>query len=199
MSNAKLPTVKKGAKPKKRACGKPSMLDTNELTSTAGENSKYIAVNMALLNMGDIDLYNAEQVLQRLTDFFMLYAMNDMKPTLSGMALALNNMRRQQLWAIANDRPTGGAGYKAALPQEVADIIKKAHMIMENLWEIYMQTGRINPVVGIFLGKNHYGYQDKTEHVLTPNTQRDSDYDPEDIKQRYLLGKSIPTLEEQKD
>ena len=57
---------------------------------------------------------------------------------------------------------------------------------MENLWESYMNSGKINPVSGIFLGKNNFGYQDKTEYVVTPNTQRDSDYDPEDIRRRYL-------------
>ena len=36
-------------------------------------------------------------------------------------------------------------------------------------------------------GKNNYGYQDKTEYVLTPNQQNDSDYDAEDIRQRYLI------------
>ena len=58
--------------------------------------------------------------------------------------------------------------------------------LMENLWESYMNSGKINPVSGIFLGKNNFGYQDKTEYVVTPNTQRDSDYDPEDIRRRYL-------------
>lgn len=50
-----------------------------------------------------------------------------------------------------------------------------------------MNSGKINPVSGIFLGKNNYGYQDKTEYVLTPNQQNDSDYDAEDIRQRYLI------------
>jgi len=59
--------------------------------------------------------------------------------------------------------------------------------MLENMWETYMNSGKINPVSGIFLGKNNYGYQDKTEYVLTPNQQNDSDYDAEDIRQRYLI------------
>ena len=51
---------------------------------------------------------------------------------------------------------------------------------------LIMQNGKINPVSGIFLGKNNFGYQDKTEMVLTPNSRNDSDYDAEDIKKRYL-------------
>ena len=46
--------------------------------------------------------------------------------------------------------------------------------------------GKVNPVAGIFLGKNNYGYQDKTEYVLTPNTQSDNDYDADAIRERYI-------------
>lgn len=58
---------------------------------------------------------------------------------------------------------------------------------MEVLWENYSQNGKINPVMGIFLGKNNYGYLDKTEYVVTPNVQQDNDYDPDSIRQRYLI------------
>ena len=33
-----------------------------------------------------------------------------------------------------------------------------------------MQNNKINVVAGIFLGKNNFGYQDKQEYVVTPNT-----------------------------
>ena len=32
-----------------------------------------------------------------------------------------------------------------------------------------MLNGKINPVSGIFLGKNNFGYKDQQEYVLTPN------------------------------
>ena len=49
-----------------------------------------------------------------------------------------------------------------------------------------MSSGKVNPVAGIFLGKNNYKYQDKTEYVLTPNQQTDSDYDADEIRDRYI-------------
>lgn len=49
-----------------------------------------------------------------------------------------------------------------------------------------MNSGKVNPVAGIFLGKNNFGYQDKTEYVLTPNTNQDNDYSAEDIRARYI-------------
>ena len=65
--------------------------------------------------------------------------------------------------------------------------IKKAYKLMENLWEVYMQNGKINPVTGIFLGKNNFNYVDKVEHVVTPNTKSDSDYSEEDMRRRYMI------------
>lgn len=182
---------------KREPRGKNSpVIGNNGLMLQEGDNAKFLGVNIQLFNMPSIDMDDAYAVAQRLTDYFNLYAENDMKPTVAGMAMALNGMSRQQLWAIVHDKPTGGAGYLTALPREVADTIKKAYKMMETLWENYMVSGKINPVSGIFLGKNNFGYQDKTEYVLTPNAQNESDYDPEDIKQRYLPGKTLPTLEE---
>ena len=151
----------------------------------AGDNTKFLSVNMVLMNMPDIDMENPLEVQQRLSDYFALYAQYDMKPTVVGMAIALNGHNRQWLYAVTHDIPGGGAGYKIALPPEVADVIK-AYFLLENLWENYMQSGKVNPVAGIFLGKNNYGYQDKTEYVLTPNQQNDNDYSADEIRERYI-------------
>lgn len=177
---------------------KSPVIGDNGLTLEEGDNTKYLSINMELLNMPDIDINNAEEVGQRLSDYFALYARYDTKPTVAGMAIALNGMSRQTLVAIAHNYPTGGAGYKTALPQPVAEVIKKAYFLLENLYENYMQNGKLNPVTGIFLGKNNYGYQDKTEYVVTPNQQNDNDYSVEEIKKRYLTNdstKQLPTID----
>ena len=176
--------VKKKGKPRG---GNSPVIGTNGLMLEEGDNAKFLGVQMAIYNMPDIDMHDVEQVEQRLNDYFELYASNDMKPTVAGMALCLNGMHRRTLWSIVNNQPTGGAGYMTALPQDVANAIKKAYFLLENLWESYMNSGKINPVSGIFLGKNNYGYQDKTEYVLTPNQQNDNDYDADDIRSRYLI------------
>ena len=172
---------------KKPRGGNSPVIGDNGLMLEAGDNTKIMSINIALYNMQDIDMEDVSAVTQRLGEYFALYEKADLKPTVAGMAIALNGMSRQTLTAIAHDRPTGSAGYKTALPREVADSIKKAYKMLENMWETYMNSGKINPVSGIFLGKNNYGYQDKTEYVLTPNQQNDSDYDAEDIRQRYLI------------
>ena len=101
------------------------------------------------------------------------------------MAMALG-FNRKTLWAIANDQPSGGSGYKMVLPEETTHLVKKAYEMLEMSMENYANAGKINPVMAIFMMKNHFGYQDKTEYVLTPNQQKASDYDADDIRKRYL-------------
>lgn len=154
------------------------------LNLEAGDNTKYLAVSMQLMNMPEIDLKDPEQVIDRLNEYFRIHAENDMKPTVAGMGMALG-LDRRRLWEIKTGNLKGGSS-EYDLPTLTLDSIKKAYKLMENLWENYMQNGKINPVSGIFLGKNNFGYQDKTEYVVTPNTNSDSDYSADDIRKRYL-------------
>lgn len=170
---------------KKKPRGK-NIGETLAPVTEPGDNAKYIGVSLQLFNMGKVDLHDPDAVKARLAEYFQIHFDADLKPTVAGMAMALG-IDRRRLWEIR-------AGHEKAynLPTSVSDSIKKAYEIMENLWENYMQNGKINPVSGIFLGKNNFGYQDKTEYVVTPNTRTDSDYDAEDIRKRYLT--DSPTL-----
>ena len=38
-------------------------------------------------------------------------------------------------------------------------------MTLEAMWEDWMMEGKINPVAGIFLAKNHFGYKNETDFV----------------------------------
>lgn len=149
-----------------------------------GDNTKFTMIGLELMRLPEIDIRNIDEVNQRLDDYFMLMGKRDVKPTVAGMAMALG-MHRRTLWAIANDAPTGGNGYPTALPAEVAHSIKRAYHMMELMWEEYMVHGKINPVTGIFLAKNNFGYQDKQEMVLTPNTS-DTVQSPQELEKRYL-------------
>ena len=160
-----------------------------------GDNQKYMSVSMQLFSLPAIDLHKPELVQERLELYFKIHFDADLKPTVAGMAMALG-VDRRRLWEIKSGALRGGhTAYD--LPTMTVDSIKKAYDFMENLWENYMQNGKINPVSGIFLGKNNFGYQDKTEYVVTPNMNNDSDYSAEDIKSRYLT--DSPTIEQLSD
>lgn len=150
-----------------------------------GDMTKYINLNAELYNLPDINLRNTDEVLNRLNEYFNIYGKYDTKPTVAGMAMALG-MSRQRLHSIATDRATGGDGYKDTLPRAVADALKKAYILLENLHENYMMDGKVNPVTGIFMAKNHYGYVDKTEHVVTPNQKSEEEYSVDEIRERYI-------------
>lgn len=156
-----------------------------------GDTQKYIGVSMKLFNLPTIDLKDPEQVQARLNEYFQIQFEADVKPTVAGMAMALG-IDRRRLWEIRAGVSTSNR-WVEELPTPTKDSIKRAYDFMENLWENYMQNGKINPVSGIFLGKNNFGYQDKTEYVVTPNVNTDSDYNADDIKKRYLT--DSPTLE----
>ena len=159
-----------------------------------GDNQKYINVSMQLFNLPSIDLHNPEQVQARLNEYFKIQYDADLKPTVAGMAMALG-IDRRRLWEIRSGNYHTNK-WLEDLPTPVKDSIKKAYDFMENLWENYMQNGKINPVSGIFLGKNNFGYQDKTEYVVTPNVQNDSDYSKEDIMARYAIDSpTLPTID----
>ena len=173
-------------KAKKKPRGGNNFLTDAALNVEPGDNAKYVMLGARLFNLPSIDLKDPQQVNDRLNEFFRIHAEADMKPTVSGMGMALG-LDRRRLWEIK----TGNA--KALdLPTLTSDSIKKAYEYMEILWENYMQNGKINPVSGIFLGKNNFGYQDKTEYVVTPNVNNDSDYNADDIRKRYLT--DSPTL-----
>ena len=167
-----------------------------------GENTKYLSHSLAMMDWKKPDMKSVEAVQERIRDYFQLCADNDMKPSFAGMALALNGHSRQWLWAVCNNQPVNGQGDMCALPPATSDAIKKARFLLENLWESYMSSGKVNPVAGIFLGKNNFGYQDKTEYVLTPNTNTDNDYSADEIRERYIAAdqqKRLTTINSDED
>ena len=140
-----------------------------------GDNNKFLSHALAIRNMPEIDTSDPVQVQQRISDYFTLCAQNDVKPTVKGF---LNSLRvaKSTLWEWRQ------GNYRAGTHQK---IICDAYDVLEALWEDYMMNGKINPVSGIFLGKNNFGYQDKQEYVLTPNQQQVTAEDVKLIASKY--------------
>ena len=190
MATKKTDEVVKDIIPKSKGGKNSPVIGDNGLNVDPNDNTKYLMVSLELANLPEIDMKDPEQVRERINKYFLIHAENDMKPTVAGLGLALNGMDRRRLWEIKTDTQSTTV-WVNELPTLVKDSIKKAYKIMENQWENYMQNGKINPVSGIFLGKNNFGYQDKTEYVVTPNVNNDSDYDKDEIKKRYLTDSQL--------
>ena len=149
-----------------------------------GDNTRIVQTNLQFFDMPRVDLHDPEAVHGRLVEYFKIYAEADLKPTVAGMAMCLG-VDRRRLWDIKTGNYANVGGYKD-LPLETVDLVKKAYDILETSMENYANAGKINPVMAIFMMKNHFGYQDKTEYVLTPNQKQESDYDADEISKRYL-------------
>ena len=168
---------------KRKPAGMAAAL-AGDLGQEPGDNTRIVQTSMKFFDMPKVDLYDSESVRDRLGEYFKIYGEADLKPTVAGMAMCLG-VDRRRLWDIKTGNYVNVGGYKN-LPPETVDLVKKAYEILETTMENYANAGKINPVMAIFMMKNHFGYQDKTEYVLTPNQKTESDYDAEDIRKRYL-------------
>ena len=159
----------------KQTRNRPDLANFGQEYVEAGDNSKYLGHALAISRLPLVDLNDTNAVSERIDWYFEHCFGNDMKPTVAGLCNALKISRTTLLeWRRGTYRDDS---YQA--------IVLKAYSIMEELWENYMQNGKINPVSGIFLAKNNYGYTDKQEYVLTPNQQQRTDIDPATIEAKY--------------
>ena len=137
-----------------------------------GDNNKYTTFALAIMQLPKIDVKNPEELRARVVDYFALCAEHDMKPGVAALSLALG-LDRRRLWEMN----TGVSTRNTTFPQECKDIVKTAYDSLEVLWESYMTNGKINPVSGIFLGKNNFGYRDQQEHIIAPGQTEEASKD----------------------
>lgn len=144
---------------------KPTRTDLpNTIELPEGDNNKYTTFALAIMQLPKIDYRDPKQLQTRVIEYFQLCATHDMKPGVAAVGLAIG-LDRRRLWEIRSGNHCRVSG----IPQECMDIINSVYDSLEVLWEGYMTSGKINPVSGIFLGKNNFGYADKQEYVVTPN------------------------------
>ena len=146
-----------------------------ELMVNPGDNARITQENLNFMTLPKIDASDRKQVEERIMYYFRTCIEQDIKPGVAGLCLALGISR--QTWQV------WGAG-KA---RDYKDIVERSRLLMESILEQYMLNGKINPVTGIFMLKNHFGYRDQSEVVLTPNANPlGSEPDTEALKQKYL-------------
>ena len=142
-----------------------------------GDISAMLTDAMNLSSMGEVNMYDPDQVEQRMTDFLYYCIDHDMKPTVESMALAFNT-NRTQIWRWKE-------GVESNLPERSRNAIKKGYAIMNQMMTQTMATGKINPVAAIFLLKNNHGYKDQTDVVVTPNNPM-QDLDADTARKRLV-------------
>lgn len=163
---------------------RPDKAEEWKIHTEPGEMGRDILNALALFEMPPIDTNDPEQVDARVKDYFKLCIERDMKPSFTGLAAALS-VDRATLYRWVN-------GVTAGKPKEVCNTLKKAHILLNQMLENWMQNGKINPVSGIFLMKNNFGYADKSEVVVTPNNPLGDAESRESIEARYREAIAAP-------
>ena len=177
-------TPKKKMKP--RGGNSPVIGDNGDMTEP-GDNAKYIEFGMALAALPEIDLHDIGQLQERINEFFLICKAADMKPAVSGLALALN-LDRRRLWEIKTESASNAVKVNK-MPPACVDVIKKTYVLMELNWENMMQDGKINPAAGVLIGVNNYGYQDVKQFNVSqavPHDPLGDLTDPEELRRRYM-------------
>lgn len=141
----------------------------------------YMQSTLDILNLPKIDFNDPSQVLGRINEYYQICGKYGLKPTVSGYALAFG-WDRKQLLAVRKGDVKNPSYVK--LTAEAIDLVKKGFGLMENMWENYMQNGKINPASGIFLGKNNFDYVDVVQQVVTPTLPEET-FDVDKIQARY--------------
>lgn len=175
-SNTEVATVDRAKAVVKRRRNRPDLQNFGAENVEKGDNTRYLRHALAIYNLPPIDISDDKQVAERLQWYFNHCTEDDMKPTVTGMANSLGiDKRTLYSWKAGECRG-----------QTHSPLIKKAYDMLETLWEEYMLNNKVNPASGIFLGRNHWGYQDKVEVVVAPAKQ-ETDYNAEEIAARYML------------
>lgn len=158
-----------------RGRGGKNNFPATQLDVEPGDNSKYLRHALTTLNLPPIDISDEKQVEERIQWYFSHCIENDMKPTVKGLCNSIG-ISRNTIRTWYNEEYRGKTHSK---------VIRKAYDLLEELWEDYMLNGKINPVSGIFLGRNNWGYQDKVDIVVTPNTNNVEAADLATIEAKY--------------
>ena len=162
---------------------RPDRRELWEINAEPGEIGKIVSDAVNISRWSKIDTDNADQIIDRIAQYYDYCIANDVKPDMSGLALAIG-VNRQTLWKWEH-------GVESNKPEAVRNALKKGREINETITVNLMQANRLNPIPALFLLKNNHGYKDQTDVVVTPNNPLD-DLNPDDARKRYLQG--IPEI-----
>ena len=135
----------------------------NMVSSKPKKSREAISFVMELYEWPMIDLSDAEAVRQRIHDYYELCEKWDSKLLVSGLCIALGTDRHElQKWSKGKETVLG-----KRLSYESAQELQKAVKLLETNWEFAFQNGGFTqPVTGIFIAKNNFGYKDESSTVI---------------------------------
>lgn len=169
---------------KRKGNGKNSpVIGDNGIKTLPGDNSKYAGVLATILSWPPVDKSDVNALEERFRLFINYCMENDVRITNQVTYLALG-INKDNVYDWENGRGRGDSH---------SDFIKKVKAFCSSYREMLGADGKLNPVTLVWWQKQYDGMVDKQELVVTPNGQRLSDSDYQDIADRY---KQLPTISE---
>lgn len=147
--------------------------------------SKNNALKQAI-NAPRVDLSDTQAVQERIFMYFEACSMSSCFPSVMGLAAALGCSRQnlnRWLLAHANHATT-----------EFINIVKD--MIADVLADAALRNNAAQ-IMAIFIMKNCHGFADRVEVAPITPERNDREYDPDEIRRRYLPYAEVDTADEQ--
>lgn len=134
------------------------------------------------INAPKVDLSNTQEVQERTHAYFEACSMSSCFPSVMGLSAALGCSRQNlNRWLLSHaEHPS-------------ANVINMAKDVMADLLVDSSLHNNSNPVMSIFVLKNNHGFADRVEVAPITPERNDSEYDPEDIRRRYLPYSEVDT------
>ena len=157
----------------------PARLRNTDIYIGNDKNRELTECGLEIWSWEDININDESQLRGRISKYFDFCVTNSIKPSVAGLALALN-VSKETIFRMVRGDITTDRKYSA----DTVRIIRKIYLLFDSLWTDYMQHGQINPASGIFLGKNLFGYRDVVEAVVSPGASA-SLPTPEELASKY--------------
>ena len=111
------------------------------------------------------NLFSYEECINALSTYFTNLAERSIRPSFTGMCLALG-ITRGNFLQICNTGTMHSTfeGADISLPREIVQLCINLKENFASMIETFMESGLIHPVCGIFLLKNNAEYKDTVEH-----------------------------------
>jgi len=157
-------------------------------------NRAAIMFGKVLFGLEGPDLSDADAVLARWYQFLDLCAEAEMRPMVTGMAMAFN-VPNSHFRAVVY-----GVGkferYKGITPASRA-ILQKGYEFLQFSYEYAMAKDVHNPAKYIFLMKNYFGYTDASVQVNVDLKEAPALGSADDVADRYrqMMGRPTPMIE----
>lgn len=139
----------------------------------------------AVASRNKVDFSDLEQVRSRTFAYMKACEKAGVYPSVMGLAVHGFGVSRQALnqYLLRNNNAT-------------TDFINMAKDCFADILTNASLYNSCNPIQAIFQLKNHFGHSDRVEIVPTGAERTDRDFDPDEIRRRYLPGSVVDDTEE---